>query len=267
MRVIEVPGVENVRDLGGIPVSGGRMVKPGLMYRGGALVGLTPEGVDVLFRQRGVACVIDVRCGWEREAKPDATVLGVENLHIPFYDKEKVGIEYTEPAEGTKVVGRDVACDPDHFYRSLANPLTVGQMRVCLAEAFGHALAGKPVYMHCSGGKDRAGILAALVLAVLGASAEAIEEDYLLTNESRDKQYRRNYERFLGLAGGDEQRARELVLSHRARPENLRAFREAVAQRYVCGEDFLRDQLGVTDDLRARYRAECTIEAERFAAR
>ena len=90
MRVIEVPGVENVRDLGGIPVSGGRMVKPGLMYRGGALVGLTPEGVDVLFRQRGVACVIDVRCGWEREAKPDATVLGVENLHIPFYDKEKV---------------------------------------------------------------------------------------------------------------------------------------------------------------------------------
>lgn len=262
MRVVEVRGVDNVRDLGGVPVSGGRAVKPGLFYRGGALAGLTPEGADVLFRQWGVACVIDVRCGWERTAKPDAEALGVENLHIPFYDKEKVGIEYTEPAEGTKVVGRDVACDPDRFYRSLANPLTVGQMRMCAAEAFGHVLAGKPVYMHCSGGKDRAGILAALVLAVLGASAKAIEEDYLLTNESRDKQYRKNYERFLRLADGNEQRAHELVLAHRARPENLRAFVEAVVQRYGCMEDFLRNQLGVTDELRARLRAKCTVEAE-----
>lgn len=267
MRVVEVRGADNVRDLGGVPVFGGRVVKPGLFYRGGALASLTPEGADVLFRQRGVACVIDVRCGWERTVKPDVEAPGVENLHIPFYDKEKVGIEYTEPAEGTKVVGRDVACDPDRFYRSLANPLTVGQMRMCMAEAFGHVLAGKPVYMHCSGGKDRAGVLTALVLAVLGASAEAIEEDYLLTNESRDRQYRRNYERFLKLADGNEQRAHELVFSHRAHPENLQAFADAVAQRYGCMEDFLRNQLGVTDELRARFRAGCTVEAERFAAR
>lgn len=262
MRVVEVQGAENVRDLGGIPVFGGRVVKPRLLYRGSALGALAAEGVDVLFRQRGVTCVVDLRCGWERTAKPDVEVPGVENLHIPFYDQEKVGIEYTEPAEGTKVVGRDVACDPDRFYRSLANPLTVGQMRQCLDEIFSRVAEGKPVYVHCSGGKDRAGIMTLLVLTVLGASPEAIRDDYLLTNESRDKNYQENYERFLNFAEGNEQRARELVDSHRARPENLQAFYEVVCQRYGCMEDFLEEKLGMSAARCAWLREKCTAEMD-----
>ena len=218
----------------------------------------TSGDVETLFGTLGISCIIDVRCGWEREAKPDVQIEGVENLHIPFYDLEKVGIEYTEPAAGTKTVGRDIACNPVPFYRSLANPLTVNQMRKGVDAVFAHATQGKPVYIHCSGGKDRAGIMSLLVLTILGANEEAILEDYLLTNLSRDKNYDKVYARFLRLADGNEQRARELVESHRAQPSNLVAFREEIDERYKSMDAFVRNQLGIDDARKAELRAFCT---------
>ena len=90
----------------------GRQVTAGRIVRGGALNRITEVDRDLLFGTMGIGCIIDVRCGWEREEKPDVPTPGVENLHIPFYDLEKVGIEYTEPAVGTKTVGRDDPNDP-----------------------------------------------------------------------------------------------------------------------------------------------------------
>lgn len=257
MNVIELQGADNVRDLGGIPVEDGREVKPGLFFRGSALHHATERDCSMLRDELGVTCIIDLRCGWEREEKPDAEISGVENLHIPFYDLEKVGIEYVEPAAGTKVVGRDVACTPTRFYRSLSNPLTVRQMRAGLAEAFARAERGEAIYEHCSGGKDRAGTFTLLLLTVLGASREDILEDYLFTNVARDKNFDKMLERFMRFAE-DEQRARELVESHRALPENLDAFYESVEERYGTMEAFIRNQLGIDDARRDAIRAACT---------
>ena len=258
LRAIELQGVTNVRDLGGISVAGGRIVSSGLIYRGAALSEATPEDLAFLFGDLGIRLVVDLRCGWERDAKPDVQAPGVKNLHIPFYDADIVGIEYTEPSAGTKVIGRDVACDPIHFYRSLSNPLTVGQMAQALDAVFAHVGRGESVYVHCSGGKDRAGILALLILTVLGADRQIILEDYLLTNVSRDKNYDVTFRRFLRLADGDETRARELVESHRARPQNLEAFYQAIQQEYGGMGSFVRKQLGFDDARIERIRSLCT---------
>ena len=239
-----------------------RVVAPGLFFRGGALVGATESDCAMLFGTLGIKCVVDVRCGWEREAKPDILAPGVEYLHIPFYDLDIVGIEYTRPAEGTKAVGRDVACEPDHYYRSLANPLTVGQMRKGLHAVFEHALEGLPVYQHCSGGKDRSGMLALLTLTILGASSQDILDDYLFTNVARDKNHDKMMERFLRFTEGDEQRARELTEAHRARPQNIQAFYEAVEEAYGDMASFVHNQLGFDDELIARIRETCTVERQ-----
>ena len=258
MGVVALQGVENVRDLGGIAVGDGRMVAHGLFFRGAHLGNITESDHQALFGARGICCVIDLRCGWEREAKPPISVQGVNHQHIPFYDLAKVGIEYTEPGAGTKVVGRAVACNPLRFYPSLVNPLTVKQMREAVRCIFSHACERQPVLWHCSGGKDRAGVLSALVLKVLGASDEDVLEDYLLTNESRDKRYDQLFARFLRLADGDEALAHELVTSHRARPETLAAFYAAVDERCGSMERFIRQQLGINADMRARIRETCT---------
>ncbi len=258
MRTIELQGVDNARDFGGLPTTDGLTIKKKLFFRGGALAGATEQDCIVLFDELGIACVVDVRCGWELEAKPDVVHPGIEYLHIPFYDEDIVGIDYTARAEGTIAIGHDVACDPEHFYRSLANPLTVGQMRKGIDAVFSHVLQDLPVYVHCSGGKDRAGILTLLVQTILGVSRETILEDYLLTNASRDKNYPKLFERFLKLAAGNVTLAHDLVESHRARPENIDAFWDAIADRYGSSESFVREQLGFDDNRIALIRNRCT---------
>lgn len=260
MRVIELEGIDNVRSLEGIPVTGNRVVAPGLLYRGSALAGTTERDRDVLFGELGIDYVIDLRCGWERDEKPDVEVPGVQNVHIPFYDEEKVGIAYTEPGVEGKVVGRDVACEPTSFYRSLANPLTVGQMKRAVNLALTRASGGHAVYVHCSGGKDRAGIASLLMLTVLGASREAILDDYLFTNVARDRTYDKLFERFLRLSDGDEGLARELVESHRALPQNLSVFYAAIEERYATMERFVHNQLGISDPQRRLFQERCTCE-------
>ncbi len=257
-RVVTLEGVGNVRDLGGIPVYGDRMVKPGMIFRGAALAGATLKDRHTLFEELGISCVIDLRCGWEVEAKPNPVHPGADSLHIPFYDKEKVGIEYEVGAINGQKVGRDVACDPDDFYRSLANPRTTAQMRECLAQIIARTSNGLPVYQHCSGGKDRTGVMTLLVLTVLGAGFADILEDYLYTNVFRDTQFPETYAKFLHIAQGDEEQALKLVNDHRARRENLEVFLEAVSESYGNIDAFVHGQLGVGDALREEFRAACT---------
>ena len=259
LNAIHLDTITNIRDFGGTPVSGTRTVKSGLMYRGSALHGASAGDLSYLFDELGIACVIDLRCGWEVEARPNDIPSGVDYLHIPFYDMEKVGIEYTERVEGTKAIGRDIACVPLHLYRHMANRLTTAQMRDALSEFFSHAASGKPVYVHCSGGKDRAGILSLLALTILGASRETVLEDYLFTNVSRDKHYDKMFERFFRFTG-DEQRAHELVMSHRALPENIDAFYGAVDEEYGSFESFLVDQLEFPEERRQQLRNACTTQ-------
>ena len=258
MRTIRLASVRNARDLGGIPVEDGKAITTGLIFRGSDLSECAQEDSHILFDELGISYVIDLRCGWEADAKPDRIPSYVEYLHIPFYDMEKVGIEYDRTAPGTRKIGHDIACDPIHFYGSLSNPLTVGQIRSALHFVLNAASDGRPVYFHCSGGKDRAGVLSALILQTLGASADDVIEDYLATNIEREKDYDRLFARFLKLANGDEALAHELVVSHRARPENMEAFYSSVINRYVSIDSFMTDQLGIDEEKRAHFRANCT---------
>ncbi len=258
LQVIELHSIDNVRDFGGIEVGGDRKIPHGLLYRGSALHGLTDRDATILFDSLSISCTIDLRCGWECEAKPNYVNNHIDQLHIPFYDKDKVGIDYRENAEGTEIVGKDIACDPDHFYRSLSNPLTVAQMRECLHQIFARITNGKAVYFHCSGGKDRTGIIAMLVLEALGASEDDIMADYLFTNVARDRTIDQTYERFLRLAKGDEQKAKELTDPPRPRPDNQTAVRESVGSRYGNKDEFFANQLGIDGNDRVRLQAICT---------
>ena len=254
---VELQSVQNVRDLGGIPAAENRIIKAKLFLRGGALSKLNENDTRTLCNDYKISCVIDLRTGWERAEKPDVNIPGIENLHIPFYDLEKVGIEYTEPAAGTKVIGRDVACDPDHFYRSLANLLTVGQIRKAVHLLLERGFKGEATYIHCSGGKDRVGVLVACLLLTLGVSKQEIERDYLLTNVSREKNINQAFERFMRFTN-DEEKAWEITRAHSARPQNLMAFYEAVEAEYGSLEVFIENQLDISPDFRQRAIAACT---------
>lgn len=258
MQVIDLESIDNVRDLGGMELAEGRCLRERSLLRGSALSGLSAYDQHILFDQIGVEQVIDLRCGWEREAKPNVDVRGVDQAHIPFYDRDVVGIEYSEPGQGAKVIGRDAACDPRRFYPSLANARTVRQMREALHLVFACLCAGRTVYVHCSGGKDRSGVLCALVLTALGATDEAIMEDYLFTNRSRDEKHAQLLAHFMRFSDGDATQAEQMVQQHRAHAAYLELFWHAVGTAYGSKRAFIQEELGVDGNLRATVLAACS---------
>lgn len=147
----------NARDLGGTPLAGGRSVRYGALQRGPVLSKLTPAGCDEL-ASLGVRSVLDLREESERSAVPESACV----------------------AEHARIV---LAPLPIPYAVSAADYLADLDSDASIARAF--ALLGDadayPIYFHCTYGRDRTGLLAALILLALGATPQTILDEYQLS--------------------------------------------------------------------------------------
>lgn len=173
-RHLPFDDLPNFRDLGGYPTPDGRRVRPGLLYRADSLGKLTEGTPDwTRFLSLGVGTVIDLRYPWEIEGRgriPAHPSFGYHNLSIEHrpYDQAVLTPDidpgpylaerFAEVAEdGTEEIGR--------------------ALRLVAAAAEQNA----PLVFHCASGKDRTGLLAALILGLLGVPEPTIIEDFTLT--------------------------------------------------------------------------------------
>ncbi|GAB2564676.1 tyrosine-protein phosphatase [Leucobacter ruminantium] len=157
-------GAHNFRDLGGYAASGSAL-RPGLLYRADALNALTDADLDTL-RGLGIGLVLDLREGTERLANPDRVDgLGVEHRSVPLHDDQLMNAAgVTQPAV-------------DEQYR-----LYWERFGHRVAEAVGVLLAAeRPAVVHCTAGKDRTGVVVAVLLELLGVPRETISADYLVS--------------------------------------------------------------------------------------
>lgn len=173
----------NFRELGGYPTKDGRTVKHGMFYRSGALGNMTPEELSEV-EKLGIRCIFDFRSQHEVERKPDPEIKGARYFHVSAVtdeagnevDLSPKGMEQSEEVYYS-MQGHEVFLE--NFY---------GRMPFSPAYTvmFKEIQSGKtPILFHCSAGKDRTGIAAALILLMLGADEQTIMEDYLKTNEYR----------------------------------------------------------------------------------
>lgn len=149
----------NARDLGGVPIASGAMPY-GVLFRGPPLAGLSPGDCEELARL-GIRTVIDLRVQTEREAKPEAPCVGERAQVI------------SAPLPVPYNVSRE-----DY----IADLYALDAMTTAFA-ALGRADA-YPVYIHCTWGRDRTGLVAALILRALGAIPEDILREYSLSELS-----------------------------------------------------------------------------------
>ncbi len=174
-RTLVWDGCVNVRDLGSIPTEDGGMTRPGQVIRSDNIGGLTPEGWRALARH-GVVRIVDLRWPEERAQDPPRSLGGaVEVVHVAV-----LGPSYEDSAEffrelDTHVDGVEDAAD--HYAYSYVEFLERNRARFAVALA-AVADADGPVVVHCMGGKDRTGLVAALLLRLAGVSLEAIGQDY-----------------------------------------------------------------------------------------
>ncbi|WP_219462960.1 tyrosine-protein phosphatase [Nonomuraea rhizosphaerae] len=175
-RHVEFERLHNFRDLGGYRARDGRTVRWGCLYRADSLGKLRGEDWE-RFLALGVRTVIDLRYPWEIAARgrvPESDGLAYHNLSIEHrpYDQAQLAPD-TDTARFLADRYAEVAADG---VRELRRALEV------IAEA-----GSAPVVMHCASGKDRTGLLAALVLALLEVEEETIVEDFALTGLATER--------------------------------------------------------------------------------
>ena len=209
----ENPMVRNKRDLGGIRTSTGMSIRPGCLYRSANLHNAIPE--DLI----GVSEVIDFRTNLEEEKMPDTLPDGITYHRVPIFTESAAGIT----REG------NVSEVPDmvNLYRTmLTDEGCRKQLKEILTIIFQHDFGKGAILWHCTAGKDRCGIVTALVLTALGVNRESIMRDYLLSNEDclaeSDEVYRRLVDMGMPLDNAEAVRAAFL-----AEPAYLEAALEA----------------------------------------
>ena len=167
-RRVDLGGLYNVRDLGGYPGLDGRLVRTGLLLRASSLHRLTDEEA---WHELGAQCVVDLRYQRERSAFPLPDFI-VDDTHASLLP------------ENWSVDRASKAITPDDFLTSVYHDiLELG--RDSLREIL-HALASEDAYpavFFCMAGKDRTGVLAAIVLTLLGVSEDDIVDDFELSGD------------------------------------------------------------------------------------
>ncbi|MFC8001989.1 tyrosine-protein phosphatase [Streptomyces olivaceus] len=177
-------GVRNLRDLGGLPTEDGRRVRQGVLFRSGHLAHATAED-GVFLASLGLHTVFDFRNAADRKLEgPDVELPGVRNVNLPLSDPADGAEFWKMVRDGDLDQLRGILADGKGATRMTGSYRAIIKERTAEHSRVLHALAedSVPALMHCSAGKDRAGLSIAVTLLALGVGREAVVEDYLKSN-------------------------------------------------------------------------------------
>ncbi len=165
-RVIELEGAHNVRDLGGLPTEDRRSTVYGRLVRAEFTDLIAATDVDLLVHRIGLRTVVDIRRPSETRHESVAW-----DEHRVTWHNFPFGL-----GKGAAVAGAGADFAAVYLSYLETDPATVVQAVEVLLDPANH-----PAMFHCAAGKDRTGVLSALLLDVAGVLPEAIAEDYAMS--------------------------------------------------------------------------------------
>lgn len=170
--ILQFEGGYNFRDLGEIPTVTGQSTKKGVFLRSGGLDKLTTAGQEALINH-GLQTVIDLRSEWECKNYPNvfAKSRQLQYLNLPMMKDELSN----HPDYKAKTKNYNNLGDLYRVYLASCEK-SIGTIISTIAENEGQTL------FHCYAGKDRTGIVAMLLLSIVGVADELIASDYAETN-------------------------------------------------------------------------------------
>jgi len=239
-RRIVLDGCLNFRDLGGYPTADGRLVRWRQLFRSDALHLLSTADVQLLRAELGLGCIIDLRSTAElrKEGRGLLEAQAVRFHHLPLFDGERRDRGET-PAFAN--LGELYFLMIEH-----AAP-AVGHVVTALAES------GCPAVFHCAAGKDRTGVVSAVLLGLLDVPDEVIVADYAATRE----QLEAIVDRLMSLEGYKAMLAELPPDTMHAEPETMITLLARVREKYGSMTEYARNagvSASAIETLRARLR-------------
>ena len=174
MKNIKLKGSKNIRDLGGMKTKYGTL-KRGFILRASNLNSISKADERILKNDYNLKLVIDLRNDAEKAEKPDKEIAGVENIKMPVFDENVPGISRESKQN------LDAVPDMTELYRYVVNSDCFFNIAKVVKKIVLYDGGGSVLY-HCTSGKDRTGMVTAMLLTILGVQRKDIIEDYLFTN-------------------------------------------------------------------------------------
>lgn len=253
---LPLEGTRNTRDIGGYRTTAGQTVRRGVVFRSDGIDCLTGADVDALCRA-GIRTVLDFRSAPET-ARPNAEpspirAAGVPVRTLPLFDEEDAKTLFFAPiAPGAHPL--------EPYYRSI---LTRHAPNVRAALEHLAAPESLPAIVHCSAGKDRTGVIVALLLAVAGVPSATICDDYARTGEYLDAAWVATRRQDAAKWGVPWDR---YVLAYESPPTVMASTLAYITETAGDVSGYLTS-IGVQADVVARLREHLTGESELASAR
>ncbi|GAA2502251.1 tyrosine-protein phosphatase [Streptomyces gobitricini] len=250
----ELTGVRNFRDVGGLPTADGRRVRQGRLYRSGHLAHATGEDAAFL-AGLGLHTIFDFRNAADQRLEgPDVELPGVRNVNIPLSDPADGAEFWTMVRDGDLDQLRSILDDGKAAARMTASYREIIKERTAEHSRVLHALAedSVPALMHCAAGKDRAGLSIAVALLAVGVERDAIEEDYLKSNDPRRRYKVRRSDS--SPAGMSPEVMELLNPLFEARLDYLAAAFSTIEETWGSTDRYLTEGLKLSDETRERLR-------------
>lgn len=170
---LRIDGLVNVRDLGGLRVTDGRVVRSRQVVRSDNPKALTAQGQVDLVQVVAPALVLDLRVPLE---------VGREGYTLAHAPVRVVNLPMT-PQSG--VTDEQIAAGlADNLVEDYRRQIEANAGSIVEALRLIAGPGNRPVVVHCTAGKDRTGIVVAMLLALLGADDETIAADYHVTTKN-----------------------------------------------------------------------------------
>ena len=245
MEIIKLKHVKNYRDLGGITTSDGRVLKPHMLIRGTTLFDPTLLGIKILKENYNLKTIIDLRTQKEILEKPDVKIDGVEILHMPVFDESVAGISHEKKVHSFKTLM--MMPKMEDLYVQMVTGASLDNVIKGLKFILTLPVQKCSVVFHCTAGKDRTGVVAALLLSFLGVDRVTVMNDYLLTNKRVLFKANMAYVGLL-LTKGNPKLAHKIKHYFLAEPNFIKASLNQLEKDFGSLDEFFKQKLGFTEE-------------------
>ena len=235
-RKVNLQGAVNFRDLGGYATKDGHHLKWGEIYRSADMSKLTDHDLAELY-QRNIAYDVDLRGTEESKQAPDRLNPNTDYILCPAGSDHANG-DLLKSLAKIKTGGDSVMAS---YY---SNTTYLADRYKPFFNKLLNLPADKSLVFHCTAGKDRTGIGAALLLYSLGIPYETIVQDYEASNYYRSAENAKAVKGMVTMMNINEGVAKD-VLS--VKKEYLDATFNAIKQQYGSVDNFLKNQIGLDD--------------------
>lgn len=252
---ITLSGQRNARDLGGIVSADGRRIRAGKFIRSAALDNLRASDVEVLLDKYHVNTIIDLRTNQEQRERPDTHLPGATYYSLPPLAEAALGITRETGVNPTRVLRQgftpeelsEFLPDLSELYANFVTvPHSVEQLRAIMQVLVHQSEIDGACIYHCTAGKDRTGVVSALLLEALGVPRESIMADYVLTNMVA-KHDANKYHLLIGVLLRSKEAAATMRHVFLAEEKYLQAMYDAIDATYGSVNVFLSEQMGLDD--------------------